>query len=134
MKSRFFLISLIIVMLPACETMDVRNQMSKLDESLSQYGTALRWAHIRDAASYHVRRSEVLVVVDLEHMEQFNITSVKILERTVNVESTEASVLLEINYYAKDRGTVQKVRQAQLWWYEPEMKHWLIDSDFPELK
>ncbi|MEE9117568.1 MAG: hypothetical protein V3U02_03095 [Calditrichia bacterium] len=134
MKSRNFLNILLIIMLSACGSMDFKNQMSKLDDTLTKYGTALRWAQIRDAASYHIKRNEEQVVVDLVHMEKFNITSVDVLEKTPNQDGTEASILIEISYYSKDRGTLQKVRQAQLWWYNQKAKHWLIDSDFPEFK
>ena len=101
---------------------------------MKQYDKALRWAELRDAASYHVNRQGIPLVIDIEYAKQFSVTDINVLEKIINPEINEANILVEISYYHKEYGTVKKIRQEQLWWLNQEAGVWLIESGFPEFK
>ena len=131
---RLSFIFLVGMTLCSCEAMKSKDLTNRFERTLRDYETALRWAEYRAAASYHVSREGIPLVVDIEYAKNFNVTRINILQKTVNPEVTEAVILAEIDYYNKEYGTVKILRQELHWWRDPEGKAWLIESDFPEFK
>ena len=142
MKSGFFLsivLTMCVLSIAGCKTLDLKNQAEKLERSVTQYGAALRWARYREAISLHVTRDGKFAKVNLEHLENFGVTSFDIISKTIIPSSEEAGVneaviVAEMSYFHKEQGTVRKLKLNQIWWYNAEIKHWLIESDFPEFK
>ncbi len=131
---RFSFIFMFCITLCSCEAIANKHHTNKLDQALKNYEKALRWAEYRAAASFHVSRDGKPHVIDVEGANDFNVTGINVLEKTVNPEINEAVILAEINYYNKERGTLRRIRQEQHWWRSEESKVWLIESKFPEFK
>ena len=86
MKSGFLLsifVAVSVMSMAGCETLDMKNQADKLERSVTQYGAALRWARHREAISFHVTRDEKFAEVNLDHLENFGVTSFEIISKTI---------------------------------------------------
>lgn len=133
------IVAVCVLSLSGCGTLDAKNQANKLERSLTQYGAALRWARLREAVSFHVTREGKSAEVNLEHLENFGVTSFEIVSKIIIPRSekdgvNEAVIVAEMSYFHKEQGTIRKSKLNQLWWYNPEIKRWLIETDFPEFK
>lgn len=131
---RISFLFLIALMITSCSAINRKEYTYRLDEAIRSYDKALRWAEYRSAASYHVGRDKKPMVIDIEKVNKFNVTGINILEKTIDPEATEASILAEISYYDKEYGTVKTLRQEQLWWRVPDESTWLIESEFPKFE
>ncbi len=125
---------LLVSICSACTALNTQNQQDKFETSIGQYGAALRWGRYNEAYSFHIRKDETQPEVDLEKLEKFSVASFKILERTVNPETTEIILLVEIGYYDEQFGTLRKMKQKQIWWFNEKIKRWLTEADYPDLK
>ncbi len=137
MKFRAVLIILPILVISACkiaDTMQIKERVDRLDQSITSYVTALRWELIDDAASYHVSREGDALEIDIEYVKQFDVTDINILQKVVNPEGNEANVLTEIEYFNEDTASVHTFKYEQLWWFNEDIKRWLIESEFPKFK
>ena len=77
--------------------------------------------------------------VNLEYLEQFSVTSLDVISKTIIPSSekggiNEAIIVAEMSYFHKEQGTIRKAKLNQLWWYSTEIKRWLVETDFPEFK
>ena len=142
MKSGLLLsivIATCVMLVSGCATIDARNQADKLERAVKEYSSALRWARLEDAISLHVTRDKKYLEVDIEHLENFGVTSFEVVSQRLIPSSekggvTEAIIVFKMSYFHKEQGTLRKSKLEQIWWYSAEFKHWLIESDFPEFK
>lgn len=142
MKSGLLLsifMTLCVISISGCETLDAKNQLDRLERSLTQYGAALRWDRRREAISFHITRDGKTAAVDLEHLEKFGVTSFNIVSKALVPSSEkggidEAAIVAEMSYFHKEQGTIRKLKLNQIWWYNKEIKRWLVETDFPEFK
>lgn len=142
MKPRFLLsmvMMLCVMSVAGCDRLSKANQAEKLSQSVTHYGAALRWARHREAISYHVTRDAKFAEVNIEDLENFGVTSVEVLSKTITPSAeeggvTEAAIVAEMSYFHKEQGTVRKLKLNQIWWYNAEIKRWLIETEFPEFK
>ncbi|MCH8262819.1 MAG: hypothetical protein IIA77_07200 [Proteobacteria bacterium] len=137
------LVSVIVVMCvmsgSGCGALKAKNQAEKFERSLTQYVAALRWGRLREAVSFHVAQDGTVAAVNLEYLENFSVTSFKIISKTIIPSSekdgiNEAVVVAEMSYFHKEQGTIRKSNLNQLWWYNAEIKRWLVETEFPEFK
>ena len=122
------------ILLCACNTMNTRKMIDNLDAAIKVYDSALRWGNMILAASYHVSRQNVQQEVDIEYAEKFRVTGFDILEKNVDVDAGSAIIKIQVGYYNEQYGTLQTIRQDQIWWLDEENKRWYIESPFPEFK
>ncbi len=148
MKQRFLEKSLVLIVtamclcvmsISGCGRIEARGQADKLDRTVSEYASSLRWSFYREAISYHVTRDGKFSEVDLEEVEKIEVTDFNILSQTIIPSSeeggiNEAIIKAEISYYHKDRGTLREIELEQIWWYNEKFKAWMIESDFPDFK
>jgi hypothetical protein len=128
-----------LMSIAGCKTLDIKNQADKLDRSVTEYGAALRWARYREAINYHIARDGKTAGVSLDRLENFGVTSFEVISQTIIPSSeengvNEAAIVAEMSYFHKEQGTVRKLKLNQIWWYNAEIKHWLIETEFPEFK
>ncbi len=137
------LVSIVVVMcvmsVSGCGALEAKNQADKFERSLTQYGAALRWGRLREAISFHVTQDGKVAAVNLEHLENFGVTSFDILSKVIipNSEKNgvdEAAIVAEMSYFHKEQGTIRKSKLNQIWWYNAEIKRWLVETEFPEFK
>ena len=130
---------LCVISISGCGTLDAKNQADKLERSLTQYGAALRGGRHREAISFHIARDGKTAEVDLGHLEKFGVTSFDIFSKEVVPSSekdgiNEAVIVAEMSYFHKEQGTIRKLQLNQIWWYNKDIKRWLVETDFPEFK
>ncbi len=128
------IVIVMLLLLTGCAGVAIRNNTDKLNSTLKEYGADMRWGRMNYAYNYHVNREGTRPVVDLEALEQFNVTGFRPVDPVLNDEATEAVVPVEIDYYDREYGTVRKIKTTQNWYFDPEAKNWLTESAFPEFK
>ncbi len=148
MKKRFLGKSLVLTVIAmclcvlsisGCGRIESRGQADKLERSVTAYASDLRWSYYREAISYHVTRDGKRAQVDIDELEKIEVTDVNFISKTLIPSSekdgiNEARIVAEVIYYNKDRGTLKEMQLDQIWWYNAEIKHWLIETDFPDFK
>jgi len=148
MRKRFFEKSLVltviamclcVISISGCGRIESRGQADKLERTVTDYASALRWSFYREAVSYHVTRDGKYPEVDLEELEKIEVTDINIISKTIIPSSeeggiNEAIIVAEVFYFHKDRGTLKEIQLNQIWWYSAEIKHWLMETDFPDFK
>ena len=130
---RIFLISfLLMTLLQSCNTFKVRETLSALEDSITNYNVALRWGMYKDAYSYHYSPDGKQPPAKLDGLEEISVTGAEIIEKTINAEHTEAYVESVITYFLKTQGTIKKIKLNQRWWLNEQYKQWFVDHPFPE--
>ncbi len=122
-----------VLMQSGCATMEKRDRMTKLEDSLNAYGNALRWGRFEEASQYRVDRDKKPYPprLDLEDWERLKVVSYEILRQAVDDTASETVVGAVIRYYRDDVGRVETLRDEQLWWYDDEQERWFLDGDLP---
>ena len=82
-----------------------RAKAANLEESVTSYEVALRWAEYASAYSYHVSKDGTRPVVDIDGLNEISVTGIEVFEKLVNKNKDEAIIRMEIKYYFKDQGT-----------------------------
>ena len=132
---RIFMLVLMVSLL-GCKTIDSlegKQKATELSDALTYYGVAWRWAHHKDAWTYHVDSKGVQPDIDLEQYKDFRVTGIDTSERLINPDQTEAFITFEITYYNENRATIQTKKVQQRWWYSDEFRQWYTDAEFPKL-
>lgn len=135
----FVLLIITIITVVGCKKLELKNQASKLDSSVIQYGASLRWERHQEMLSFHLTRDGKNPVVNIEDLENFGVTSFQIFSKQMIVpaapdDAYAALVVAEVKYFDKSRGNLRKITLNQKWWYNKEIKRWLIETDPPEFK
>ena len=137
----FFLISfLLMILLVSCNTFKVREQITSLDDSITHYNVALRWAMYKEAYSYHYSPDGKQPPAKLDNLEQISVTGlvtkynddVEITDKEINREHNEAHVETVVTYFFQTEGSIKKIKLNQRWWFNEKFKQWFIDNAFPE--
>ncbi|MDB9800148.1 hypothetical protein OAB90_00875 [bacterium] len=122
----------LIVSLGACKQYMTTKRVNNIEAAVTSYDVAMRWAQYSEAYAYHVSPDGIRPFTNLDLLEELSVTGVKVIEKTLNSENTEAVVKIEISYYFKDEGTIKKLKLQQRWWVKEETNQWFIDGDFPK--
>jgi len=129
--SRLFLIVL-IALLTACDAYQIKKKVNNLDDSITHYGVALRWAQHQDLYSYYVSPNGTKPPANLERLQEISVTGVKVTDKIINEDHTEATVKTTVTYYIKTQGSIRKLKLDQKWWYDEAIKQWFIDGELPK--
>lgn len=134
--SLFFKLVFIVLLasLSACKQYTTQKRANNIEAAITSYDVAMRWAQYPEAYSYHVSPNGTQPPANLEVLKELSITGVKVTEKLINEELTEANVKTEISYYFKDQGTIKKLKLHQRWWLKEETNQWFIDGEFPVFK
>ena len=120
-----------LCLLTACQNVKEKKQMSNLEDTVTSYEVALRWAEHQSAYSYHVNEEGERPEVDLEKLKEISVTGIDVLDKLVHEDKDKAKIRMVVKYYFKDQGTVRTLQIEHDWWYSEENKQWFIKSDFP---
>jgi len=129
--SRLFLIVL-ITLLTACNAYQLKKKANNLDDTITSYSVALRWAEYQDLYSYYVSPNGTQPPADLDSLQHISVTGVDVKEKIINEDHTKANVKITVTYYIKEQGSIKKLKLNQNWWYNEPNKQWLIDGEFPK--
>ncbi len=132
-RARIYILATIVMacMLTACQNVKDKNKMNNLEESVTSYEIALRWAEHESAYSYHVDEEGVKPETDLDRLKEISVTGIEVLEKLVHEDKDKAKIRMIVKYYFKDQGTLKTLKLEQDWWYSEENKQWFIKTDFP---
>ena len=129
----FFLISfLLMILLVSCNTFKVREQITSLDDSISNYNVALRWGMYKDAYSYHYSPKGIQPPAKLDDLEQISVTGVEVTEKKISTEHNEAYIETVVTYFLQTERSIKKIKLNQRWWFNEKFKQWFINNAFPE--
>ena len=121
--------------LSACGNVSTRDRLSKLDTAMRGYGQAIRWARYLNAHDYHLGQDGFKPRLNEDNYEGIEVTGYRLLQEGVmNPDQTEADVVAEISYFNENVGVVQKIKHPQHWWYNEELKRWMLDAALPEFQ
>ena len=128
-----------LVLVSGCAAVKAKSQADKLDRTVKEYASSLRWSLYREAISFHVSRDGKFAEVDIDQLESIAVTDFDIISKTIIPSSeeggvNEAIIEAEVSYYHKSQGILREMSLSQIWWYNEEFKAWMIESDFPEFK
>ena len=125
---------LLMILLQSCNTFKVRETVAVLEDSITNYNVALRWGMYKDAYSYHFSPDGKQPPAKLDGLEEISVTGIKVTEKIINTEHTEANVESTITYFLKTQGTIKEIKLNQKWWFNEEYKQWFVDHPFPDFK
>jgi hypothetical protein len=122
----------ILAALAGCNGGSVKSRLATLDQAISAYGDALRWARYEDAQKFHLTPDGKTVALDEHAMKDIRITGYVVRETNFDEKGTTADVQAEFKYFFTSRGTLVTKVVPQKWWYEEESKRWLLESGLPD--
>jgi len=122
----------LIFSLGACKQYTITKRVNNIEAAVTSYDVAMRWAQYSVAYAYHISPDGIRPFTDLDLLQELSVTGVKVIEKNLNLENTEAVVKIEISYYFKNEGTIKKIKLEQHWWVKEETNQWFIDGDFPK--
>ena len=129
----FFLILFsLMILLVSCNSLKVREQITSLDDSISNYNVALRWGMYKDAYSYHYSPKGIQPPAKLDDLEQISVTGVEVTEKKISTEHNEAYIETVVTYFLQTERSIKKIKLNQRWWFNEKFKKWFIDNAFPE--
>ena len=120
--------------LSACAGMQKKDQVARLDQSVSAYAGAIRWGNFDTAAAFAVPRDGVSRVPDPATLVGLKVTGFSIRINRVNDPGDEANVSTSFTYYHEDRGTIRKVEQSATWYFDALKKGWVMDGPLPDFR
>ena len=123
-----------MTLLQSCNNFKVRETVEILEDSVTHYNVALRWAMYKEAYSYHYSPDGKQPQAKLDGLEEISVTGIEVMDKIINTEHTEANVETTVTYFLKTQGTIKKIKLNQKWWYNKQYKQWFVDSPFPEFK
>jgi len=129
--SKAFLV-IFLATLAGCNQYQVKKRSNKLEDTLTSYKVALRWAEHETLYAYYVSPNGTQPPADLEVLQEVSVTGIDDKEKTINEEQTEANVKMVVKYYLKSEGSIKKLKLNLDWWYNEPNKQWYIDGEFPK--
>ncbi len=129
--SRLSLIVLITLLI-ACNAYQTRKKVNSLEDTITNYGVALRWAEYQNLYSYYVSPNGTQPPANIDGLQDISVTGIEVTEKIINEDHTEANVKTTVTYFMKTQGSVKKLKLDQKWWYNEANKQWLIDGEFPK--
>ncbi len=131
---RDIMIALLIGMLWACSTLQIKDPMVVFSETNQAYSHAIRWSEYVVAATFLKDETDAEKTSQIDHLSNFQITDYE--PRTISVVQEDIRVrqVVKISYFKKDNLVVKSIADEQLWEYDPEKNTWLIVTGLPQLK
>jgi len=125
------IISLSFLLLTACST--TADKVDRLDQTLSAYGSALRWAHYDTAYSFHKWDAEGQPAIPA-YLKSIKVTNYNVANRTFDEKSMTARQIAIIKYFNEDDARERTLEDHQIWKYFPDQDRWYLTSMPPDFK
>jgi len=132
LTSRCLLLIMAAVLLAGCQGLKSRDRQVLLQDSIRQFGKAVRWSDFDYARDMTSPRGAQEAAPDKAFLSQIKVTAWSAGTPIVNDEVTEAVVPVEISFYHEGSGLIRTFVQSQSWWYEEQSNRWLLDGDVPD--
>jgi hypothetical protein len=129
------LLALALLLLPACVTPILPQDMPAVDDYAQEYNNDVRWGRWQEAAAQvePERRPAFLKLLD-DSQTPFRFTSCDILSaRPTSNDGTEIEMLVALEFYRLPSVKERKVRQVQHWRFDVDAKRWVVSPDLKVL-
>lgn len=119
-------LALLAPLLTACESLQRKDQASRLQTSLKTYAASVRWDNL-DTALGFLRPREGSAQPP-RGLDGLKVTGYAIRVNNVNEDSNEAEVTITFTYYFQDQGRLASVDQTEVWYYDDPSSAWVMDA------
>ena len=133
MKIRLFALALLL--LPACVTPILPQEMPAVDDYAQEYNNDVRWGRWHEAAAQvePERRGAFLKLLD-DSQSPFRFTACDIITaKPTSEDGTEVEMLVALEFYRLPSVKERKVRQIQHWRWDVDAKKWVVTPDLKVL-
>ena len=135
MNRKKIVTALLIGLVIGCSPKKIlKDPMIAFDDASRAYRHAIRWSEYDVAAALLKNVSEEDKEAQIEHLNQFKVTSYESRAATVIEEDVRIRQIVRISYFRRDDLVVKSVADDQIWEYEPELHTWFLLSGFPKFK
>jgi hypothetical protein len=125
MKSWLFVLVLAIL-IGGCAT---EKRKERLDETLRFYERSIKWG------SYAAARTLIEQPVAQERLDRYQaikVISYEVLRQEVVGDFEQINQIVDIKFYHEQQGTIQTVRDTQVWIYDHDRATWLLQTGLPD--
>jgi hypothetical protein len=129
-----FLVTLTVLVLSACATIDSKKKSSTFETAMFRYEKAMRWSEFGLADSMRRLPEGQLPAQPVELLEHIRITAYETLGTNSNSDGSEIRVAVRIRYYHDDGLKVGTLIDNQVWKYDEEQKTWYITTPLPTFR
>ncbi len=133
MSVRSSLLAVVLLALAGC--FPAKKNMLLLDDTLSSYGTAIRWGNMEDALSFvdpEVLKAHPLTKLDLDRYHQVQITTYND-QPPVRVNELEVHQVVEIGLVNTNTQAARSIIDKQVWRLDEKANHWWLMSGLPDI-
>jgi hypothetical protein len=107
-------------------------RLMKMEDTLSGYGSAIRWGLFEKAADFQEPRNRTRP--DLGYLKNIHVTAYDPIYRQEQEGSNFLKQTVEIRYYQEQTGVEKTITDRQSWRYDEEKDQWLLMSKLPDFK
>lgn len=133
-KVWIILLSLGILLIVGCATLNEKKQLASLEETTEAYGLAIRWGYYKIADGYQKTEDNPDQTADLKDLKKIKITSYEPLSIKISDDRLSARQTVEIKYYNIDQLIENTIVDEQLWRYDTDDEKWYLHSGLPDFK
>lgn len=131
MKNAFVRLALLLVCLGlvACQTQAVRQQASKLRDTLRAYDAVMRWSQFAQTIAFVA--PDQREKLDTSVLGNIQVTAYETVSPPVLMDDTHASQTVGIEYVLKDSQAVRTLIDRQMWQFDEDSANWYLQSGLP---
>ena len=124
-----------IALLAGCASLGMDSKSLARDETLGQYGSALRFGDFGSAWQFvdpKVREAHPLDAAAKARYNQVEIGSY-VTDGPIPVDENTVQQVAQISLVVKSSQASYDIVDHQTWKYDPESKHWWLESGLPDI-
>lgn len=123
---------LALAALGACASMESKEKMVRLEETVKVYASAVRWGDFPTAASLVRPRETTAAPADGARFEGVRVMSHDYRIEAADAEAAEAWMTARFEYSAPSSARVRTVTQRARWYWDEASGGWFLDGSLPE--
>jgi hypothetical protein len=126
------LLFLLLPLLVGCQSVQLKDKQSQLEETLRAYSGTVRWGNLAD--TYNFLTAELAQSqTPPAGLDEIKVTQYEEMGSPVMKGETQASATARIRYVHQSRQVVRTITDQQLWQFVPG-QGWRRSNPIPELK
>jgi len=126
-----YLLSILIIILVGCASLENKQKLSSLEISTDRYGDAIRWGYLEMADGFRKGADKDSESTDFSKLKKIRVTSYEILNRTISDNHAEATQHVEIKFYYIDQMIEKTIIDKQVWKYDHAGETWFLHGNLP---
>ncbi len=130
MKTYLSALALLATLLAACTSGPI--YLSKIEDILSLYGTAIRWGDFEKAQTFQAPAKRTHL--DLDWLKNIHVASYDIINQKESQGGHIHEVTVKIRYFIESEGVEKTLTDKQLWRYDEDSEKLTLESDLPAFR